>query len=199
MRQRLLTTLLLSLAIVLTGCIGLAADTPSTTPTDTPTPTATPTPTTTVETPTTDPVTVDPTETVTFRVTAASDVRVTGSVILPENDGVRIYYDGSSRTYPGVLSPEDLPAGALDGAMGVGPINSGDSVEFSISDGTGGGAFVFTDRPSAMLVTVIDSGDTVLRWFVVDCEDMELTSVKITVHEEGEVSHVYGCGAFVVE
>ncbi|MEF8883489.1 MAG: hypothetical protein V5A34_13320 [Halapricum sp.] len=199
MRQRLLATFCLSLAIVLTGCIGLAADTPSTTPTDTPIPTDTPTPTTTVETPPTDPVTIDPTKTVTFRVTAASDGRVTGSVILPENDGVRVYYDGSSKTYPGVLSPENLPASALDGATGVEPINSGDSVEFSVSDGTGGGAFEFTDRPSAMLVTVIDSGDTVLGWFVVDCVDMELTSVKVTVHEEGEVSHVYGCGAFVVE
>lgn len=199
MRQRLLTTLLLPLAIVLAGCTGPAADTPSPTPTDTPTLTENPTPATTVEQPTTDPVTVDPTETVTFRVTAASEVRVTGSVILPENDGVRIYYDGSSKTYPDVLSPEDLPAGALDGAVGVEPIDSGDSVAFSVSDGTGGGAFEFTDRPSAMLVTVIDSDDTVLRWFVVDCEDMELTSVKVTVHEEGEVSHFYGCGAFVVE
>ncbi|MCU4719386.1 hypothetical protein [Halapricum hydrolyticum] len=193
MRQRLLTTLFLSLVIVLAGCISLGDDTPSTTPIDSPTPT------TAVGTPATDPVTVDPAEAVTFRVTAASDVRVTGSVIRPENDGVRIHYDGSSRTYPGVLSPEELPAGALDGATGVEPINPGDSVAFAVSGGTGGSAFEFADRPSSMLVTVVESGDTVVRWFVVDCVDLELTSVEVTVNEEGEVSHVYGCGAFGVE
>lgn len=186
MRQRLFITLFVSLAVVLTGCIGLAADTPS----------ATPAPTTTIETPTTDPVTVEPTETVTFQVTAASEVRVAGSVMLPENDGVRIHYGTSSVTYPGVLSADALPAGALDGATGVEPILEGDSVEFVVSDGTGGGAVEWAGHPSEIFISVVDSDGSVLQWNVLDCEGLVITDVTLTVHSSGTVSHAKGCSAF---
>lgn len=185
MTQRLSAILLLSLAIVLAGCTGGAADSPTTpAATDTPTPTTTP-----------DPVTVDPTRSVLFTVTAESNVTVYGSVPLPDNDGVRIHYAGSSQTYPGVFSSDDLPADALDGATRVEPIRSGDSVSFAVSDGTGGGSVEWDSRPTSVFYSVVDSEDTILRWGTVDCDDTELSSVNLIVHETGTVSLAYECGA----
>lgn len=193
MKHRFRSALFLTLVIVLSGCTGLTADSPSLSPTITDTSTQTTT------TPEPVPAPDAPPRNVIFTITAGSDVTVSGFTILPENDGVRIFYRDGSKTFPGVLSSAELPAGALEGATGIEPIRSGESVEFSVSTGTEGGTFEWPTRPTAMLVSVADAEDRVLRWVVADCVASELTSVTIVVHETGEGSHAYGCGAVVVE
>jgi hypothetical protein len=167
-----ITSVVLCLTLVLAGC--------STSDTGAQTTTVTPTPTTTTE-----PTTQIPADTLLVRATGNGPFTVIVTVVAPDNDGVLVTYaDGSAKTFPGVESPEDLPADALADASRVAPVSGGSEGSFTIDDGTAGAAFDWPIAPSTLLYSVADGEDRLLGWSIFDCGGV-ITSVDLTITETG--------------
>lgn len=168
------------LSLVLGGCSTLDTG-PQTT-------TVTPTPTTTTE-----PTTQLPADTLLVSATGNGSFTVTVTVVAADNDGVRVtYVDGSAKTFQGVESRDDLPAGALDDASRVAPVSGGSEGSVTTDNGTAGAAFGWPSDPSTLLYSVADDEDRLLGWGIFDCAGV-ITSVDLTVTDTG-VSGGRVCG-----